>query len=142
VTKAVTVLDRIAELWAKGVVTREIGEALDIPKNSVCRLVFNARRDGDARFPARAFAAPGKPKTPKLIMRPAMPRRKRPPYPEPKPRAVHPRIYELRAHECRYAVKSGERGDHFFCAKPQEEGSAYCPEHKALCAGTWRPRAR
>jgi hypothetical protein len=141
----VNTLDQIAKLWAKGVVTRKIGEALDIPKNSVCRLVYDARRNGDARFPARAFAMPRKPKPKSLIMRPPMPRRiKHPPYPPPKPRALPPLIWELKPRECRYPVTAldAPRDAHRFCAKPQAEGSAYCPEHKAICAGALRPRVR
>jgi hypothetical protein len=144
-----TTLDYIATMWLEGVTTREIGERLHIPKNSVCRMVFDARKGGDMRFPARGFAIPKKPKPkPKpLTVGPPMPRRKRPLYPippPPPPRAVPPFIYELKPHECRFAV-SGlfvARDAHRFCAKPQVEGSPYCEEHRALCVGTMKPRVR
>lgn len=137
-------LDQIAELWAKGVLTKEIGERLGIPKNSVCRLAFVARRNGDARFPARQLRPVAKTPKPKLIMRPPMPRRKRPPHPEPKPRAMPPLIYELKPRECRYPVSAHDvaRDEHRFCAAPQAVGSAYCAEHHELCNPSMRPRAR
>jgi hypothetical protein len=137
-------LDRIAELWAKGVITREIGERLDIPKNSICRIVYDARKAGDARFPARQLRPVPKTPKPKLVMGPPMPRRKQSPQPEPKPRAVHPLIYELRPHECRYPVSAHDvgRDAHRFCAKPQAAGSAYCAEHHALCNPPLKPRVR
>jgi GcrA cell cycle regulator len=143
----VNTLDKIAELWAEGLTTAVIGERLGIPKNSVCRLAFHARREGDARFPARAFAIPKKPKKPKskpLLMRPAMPRRKRPSHPEPKPRSMPPLIYELNPNECRYPVTAfeGGRGDHRFCAAPQVAGSPYCAKHHELCQAVARPRVR
>lgn len=135
-------LDKIAELWAQGLTTAVIGKRLGIPKNSVCRLAFHARRNGDARFPARAFAPVRKPKPkPKLIMRPPMPRRKLPP-PPLKPRAMPPLIWELKPHECRYPVSAFDvaRDEHRFCAKPQTEGSAYCAEHRVLCNPPMKPR--
>jgi hypothetical protein len=139
-------LDKIAELWAKGLTTAVIGERVGIPKNSVCRLAYEARIAGDARFPARALRPVPKSKgvKPRVIMRPVMPRRKRPPYSGPKPRALHPFIYELKPGECRYAVTSIDmaRDAHRFCAKPQAEGSSYCAEHYDLCRGTLKPRVR
>jgi hypothetical protein len=114
-------LDRIATLWADGFLAREIGVVLEMPKNSVCRLVFNARASGDPRFPARQKGRGGGNK--------------------PVPPAQHPRITELGNHDCRYPIYYGPRhGDHRFCAEPQKPGSSYCPEHTALCygGGGWR----
>jgi hypothetical protein len=135
-----TNLDYIAAMWLEGLTTAVIGERLGIPKNSVCRLVFDARKGGDMRFPARAFAVPKKPK-PKLIMRPPMPRRKLPP-PPPKPRVMPPLITELNPRECRYPVTPHDiaRDAHRFCAKSQTAGSAYCAEHHALCNPPPKPR--
>jgi hypothetical protein len=132
-------LDKIAALWAANLSTTIIGQRLKIPKNSVCRLAHKARLGGDARFPVRGFRSPeivyAKPLVVnRLVKRRAMPK----PKPRPKPipvRVGNPAIHELRPHECRYPVTAfdADRDAHRFCAKRQREGSAYCPEHWALC---------
>ena len=41
-------------------------------------------------------------------------------------------LVDLKPSACRYPV-SGYGGDTLFCANPQDEGSSYCPGHRAVC---------
>lgn len=112
-------LDAIAELWPS-MTAKAIGARLGITKNTVCGIVFKARLAGDERFPPRRG---GKEAVPM-----AAPGQKQP-----------ARITELRAHECRYPVRSGaEKGDHWFCGARRAAGSWYCETHRELCD---RPKA-
>ena len=145
-------LDRIAELWAQDLKTFDISRRLKIPHGSVCRLARNARIHGDLRFPARINQRKRKPRKrralPKLPPPRSVPMVKRKIVRKPPARilpalttAVHPRIWELTASQCRYPVEEPEPRDHRFCAKPQQEGSAYCAEHEKLCnAGLYARR--
>jgi hypothetical protein len=141
-------LDRIAELWARDLKTLTISQRLKIPHGSVCRLARNARMRGDERFPARLNQPKRKRKAlPKLPPPRSVPMVKRKVVRKPPARllpalktAVHPRIWELTANQCRYPVEEPEPRDHRFCAKPQKEGSPYCSEHEELCTGAPRPR--
>ena len=123
------ILDRIAELWAQNLTTREIAAALGIPKNSVCRLAFNARSRGDERFPPRG--SPFHPlreesKVPKPPKHPVFPASLRP------TRPVGPlRIYELAERECRYPVEFVN--GHLFCAEATVGETSYCEKHNAVC---------
>ena len=106
-------LARIADLWASGIITEEIGRRLGASKGSVCRLARDARLRGDPRFPARGRFDMTK---------------RAPPAPKPK---TNPTVFELMPDDCKWPVRSeGERGElHFFCAKPRQAGSPYCPKH-------------
>jgi hypothetical protein len=143
-------LDKIAELWAKGVKTTEIARLLKIPHGSACRLARKARLRGDPRFPARLFAPlrgprpTTKPKSEKPRSKPARLKARPKPKHRPAPKSasppidlLYPRIYELAANACRYPT--GEReGEQRFCAKSQKHGFAYCEEHYTLCTTTAR----
>lgn len=119
------VYDRVAELWAQNLTTSEIGAALDIPKNSVCRMAFTARSRGDERFPMRETFFRKESKMARPVFPAAL----------PSPRtASPPRLYELIAGQCKYPV-STEDGEHRFCAATQRPGSPYCHEHHAICNG-------
>jgi hypothetical protein len=126
--------DTIADLWRKGVSVTTIGEQLDIPKNSICRMVFQARQRGDERFAPRRLAKaakpsrPAKPKVRKLkapCLDTSQPGRGRAP-------GEHPDIFGLRPDECKWVVRSGkQRGEHYFCAQPRLPNRPYCAAHTA-----------
>jgi hypothetical protein len=42
-------------------------------------------------------------------------------------------LVELGPFRCKYGVDEDERGRHLFCNLPVQPGSAYCPNHHALC---------
>jgi GcrA cell cycle regulator len=126
--------DAIANLWLKGVSVTVIGEQLGIPKNSICRMVFQARQRGDERFaPRRLIKAakpsrPAKPKVRKLkapcLDAPQLGRGRAP--------GEHPDIFGLRPDECKWVVRSGKhRGEHYFCAAPRLPNRPYCAAHAA-----------
>jgi hypothetical protein len=134
------IIDRIAELWASKLTTREIGAELGIPKNSVCRLAFNARARGDERFPPRGSSfhplreESKVPKPPKHRVFPASLRPTRPIGPR--------RIYELIERECRYPVDiDAVSSHHLFCAAATLAETSYCEKHLALCNASAKPLA-
>jgi hypothetical protein len=120
------VYDRIAELWAQNLTTADIGAALGVPKNSVCRMAFTARGRGDERFPMRdtGFRPKGS-KMPQPTKHHAFPTLR-----APRPKGL-PRIYELLERECRYPVEFVN--GHRFCAEATVGETSYCERHLALC---------
>ena len=51
------------------------------------------------------------------------------------PEARNLTILEVRDSECKYAVITGQKGDHRFCGAPVQPGSPYCAFHHKACSG-------
>lgn len=49
--------DKVLNLWAKGLTSRQIAEATRVPRNSVCRIARVARANGDPRAASRGMPA-------------------------------------------------------------------------------------
>lgn len=117
-------LAKIAKLWAEGVTTPAIGRCLGMPKNTVCGMVFAARKAGDERFPKREFKRPEKTSPAAQTKRPppAIPEA-----PEARPRGVP--FVEVWADGCRYELgAAGRVRDFQFCNAKTEMG-VWCAEH-------------
>ena len=133
----VETIDQMAKLWAKGLSVTLIGQRLGVPKNSICRMAWSARKAGDPRFPKRQR---GRIMSAKLGP-PAEARVRKVKAPVPVAVALtlpsrapgeHPMLVDLRPNECKWPVHSGpEKGEHYFCAALQLPGSPYCQEHAA-----------
>jgi hypothetical protein len=138
-------LDLIAPLWAEKISTPEIGRRLGIKKNTLCRMVFDARKKGDVRFPIRGF------NTRYRQENRTRPRREKrvpldPPFvpdlshlvalpPRPASSQGQVSLMDLRHNECRYPTVTLERrGEYFFCGAPKDPNSeSYCKKHDREC---------
>jgi hypothetical protein len=90
-----------------------------MPKNTVCGLVFAARKAGDERFPKR-------PSPIKKSPAPQIPR------PSPVAKPVRPRgvpLIETWADGCRFDLGSSENGERFQFCNARTELGAWCAEH-------------
>lgn len=142
---------KVIELWALQMTTREIGMAVGMTKNAVCGLM-KRMRDSGVDLPKRPGTghsrgakrekiakvekvtmlkekAAKKPKelSPEVLI-PVVP----PPVPKPPEKTGRFRFIDLRPNSCRYVV-SGKRAEEFlFCGEPKKRG-AYCAEHAKLC---------
>lgn len=129
-------LSQIADLWEQGISTIEIGRKVGKPKNSICRLVHDARHRGDPRFPARNKRTPtmltgAQRDAQREIQREAYDQRLR------KLFAVEPPtlpVLTLRANQCRYPFPDRA------CPKHRIGVSPYCDEHHDLCIVNLRKR--
>lgn len=117
-------LASIAEMWAEGWTTAEIGEWLGVTKNSVCGAVFVARKGGDMRFPTRPYKRADK-------TSPAAQAKRPPPAiseaPEARPRGVP--FVEVWADGCRFELGSPAKGGKFQFCNAKTELGAWCAEH-------------
>ena len=128
-------LDRISKLWATDATTTVIAQTLRIPHGSVCRLIRTARLSGDERFKLRDKPPRRSPPKPEHRVWPttrrAIPVVRTPPL-VVKP--LHPNVFELGPHQCKYPITDGAIQRHLFCAAPRSAESPYCAEHKVLCS--------
>jgi GcrA cell cycle regulator len=136
---------RLRVLWAEGLGTREIGEALGVGKNAV---IGKARRLGLAPRPSPLGVHPGQPlppprprphpqppPRPKVVLEPQQRASLagRPPAPPATPPAPPqpPPAEPVEVRQCQWPTSDGRPWT--FCGARCAPGRVYCAEHVALC---------
>jgi GcrA cell cycle regulator len=138
---------RLRVLWAEGLGTREIGEALGVGKNAV---IGKARRLGLAPRPSPLGVHPGQPLPPPrprpVLYRPPVVRKLqpqqlaslagRPPAPPATPPAPPqpPPAPPVYSGTCQYPTSDGRPWT--FCGAPCAPGRVYCATHVAIAYHT------
>ena len=129
-------LDRLAERWAAGQSTMQIGARLGLTKGAVIGIVARARKHGDDRFRPRLTPPKPKPKVRRLkpVDKVVGNSRALPPPPEP-PRPVP--FLLLRPGQCHFPLNSPERGRlaaEMLCCGVSvvRSGASYCSRHDVL----------
>jgi hypothetical protein len=131
-----SLLDRLAERWAAGQSTMQIGGRLGLTKGAVIGIVARARKHGDDRFRPR-LAAPKPPaKVRKLKPVDEAVGNRRPLPPPPVPPEPVPFLL-LGPERCKFPLNSPERGrlyaEMLCCGAPVvRSGANYCQQHAEI----------
>jgi hypothetical protein len=137
--------DEIIKMWEQGLSGTQIGEKLNMTRNTVIGIVSRLRRKGhvfardekeqhkkrviEARKVREKDYAKRHAKKPIIIIPKDLPVVAAPALPTTSGGID---LLELKRLSCRYPISPDEAPEMIFCGKPQEHGS-YCKEHGAIC---------
>ena len=131
-------LDEIADSRAEGLTLGEIGEDLELSRETIAGLITRARQHGDDRFHPRPPKPRAKPPAKVRVLKPVGEMERVRVFANPPPEPPRPVAFlRLRPGACRFPLNSPERGrlaaELVCCGEPIVRwGAAYCGQHEAF----------